>query len=448
MRPLVIAVVLGLLVAGPGVAEPTSRSTFHELQKLIVEVSNRIRPSVVHVEVLSRRGERYQKVVGSGLIISEDGRIVTNYHVIDRAQRITVILDDNTRHPARVIRQDPQTDLALLRIDAGRKLPAARLADSDQVSVGQWVLAVGNPYGFDRTVSFGIVSGKGRYIPGVDTEVPLLNDFIQTDALIDPGSSGGPLVNLDGEVIGINSVGIGRGQGFTIPSRVVRQVITGSEVEGRLKRGWIGIFLRHLPRELAAHLGAPGVAGVLVNDVVPGSPAEQAGLRGKDIITALDGRPVDAITEEETNRFVQMVTACEPGTRVSLDVVRQGQPLKVEVVIGTQPKMDARELESGVGLTVKEITQSVYYDYRLDTREGVMVSYVSRGSPAEEAGLEVGDVLVELEGHPVTDIEGFQKAMDRLKGRRRILVTAQRGKITHYALIDLTHYTPGPAAGP
>lgn len=447
LRPLAALAVLFLLTGtSPTAAQTEGLRLFENLQGLITEASDRVKTSVVHIEVLAKRGEQRQKGLGSGLIISPDGQIVTNHHVIDRAQVITVILDDKTKLEAQVLRRDQQTDLALLQVKAGRPLPAAQLADSDKVRVGEWVLAIGNPYGFDRTVSFGIVSGKGRFIPGVDTEVPLLNDFIQTDALIDPGNSGGPLVNLRGEVLGINSVGIGRGQGFTIPSNVVREVITRTEVEGRIQRGWLGIYLQPFTPEMAEYQGLPRVRGVLVSDLLNGGPAEMAGLVSGDVLTRFDGADLDADTDDAINRFIQRVSALEPGTRVTVQINRRGQTLDRTLTVGTQPPVQATEVDTDFGFTAKQITQSLFLEYRLSQRNGVLVSYVTRGSPAQEAGLEVGDVIVRVDDTPVQGVEDFRKVLPRLEKKARFMLTLKRGQVIRYALVDLAPYrAPGPA---
>jgi len=408
------------------------------MSKLIQEVSDRLKPSVVHIEVLARRGENRRKGLGSGLIISPDGKIVTNQHVIDKAEYIAVILDDKSKHQAKVLRQDRQTDLALIQIQAGRPLPAARLADSDKVSVGEWVLAIGNPYGFDRTVSFGIISGKGRYIPDANDEgIPLLNDFLQTDALIDPGSSGGPLVNLKGEVIGINSVGIGRGQGFTIPSKVVQEVTTRTQVEGRIERGWVGVYLQPFPRELATYMGLGGKRGLLVSDVHADSPADRAGLRSGDVIVSFAGTEVESEQEEGINRFAQLVSSLSPGARVPVVVLRDRQPRDLTVEVGTQPAVDAREVETGFGFTAKEINTAAVLEYRLDSRKGALVSYVTRAGAADEAGLDVGDIIVRLDDHEIDSVDDF---VAWSKGKKRFLLQIRRGKLLRYALIDLERY--------
>lgn len=441
---------LSLLIVGalglPALGQGDGLKLFENLQNVIIQVSDKVKASVVHIEVLAKQGEHRQKGLGSGLIISPDGKIVTNYHVIDRATNITVSLDDKSKYEAKVLRRDQQTDLALLKIEAGRPLPAAPLADSDKVRVGEWVLAIGNPYGFDRTVSFGIVSGKGRFIPGMNTEVPLLNDFIQTDALIDPGNSGGPLVNLNGQVVGINSVGIGRGQGFTIPSNVVQDVITRTEVEGRIQRGWLGVYLQPFTPEHAEYLGQPRLRGILISDVQPGSPAASAGLQSGDVVTTFNGQDVDADSEEAINRFIQMVSGLEPGARVNVTIARKGSTSDRTLTVGTQPPVDAAEVDTDFGFTAKQITQTLYLEYRLDQREGVMVSYVTRGSPADEADLEVGDVIVKVDDTSIRSVADFQKVLPTLEKRARFLLTVKRGKVSRYALIDLTPYR-APATG-
>lgn len=432
-----------LLVSGsaPAIADEAGLESFTRMQKHIVEVSDQLKSSVVHIEVMSRRNSEHRKGLGSGLIISEDGRIVTNYHVIDRAQSITVILDDKTKHPAEIVRSDAQTDLAVIKIKADRKLSPAKLGDSGNVQVGEWVLAIGNPYGFDRTVSFGIVSGKGRFIPGINnTDVPIINDFIQTDALIDPGNSGGPLVNMHGEVIGINSVGIGRGQGFTIPSNIVKEVLNRSEVEGRIKRGWLGIALQAFTPEHAEYLNKPELRGVLVSDTVKGGPAQKAGILSGDIITEINGEEIDASTKEAIQRCILTVTTIEPGTNANVKIFRDGKLISLKVPIGTQPPMSSKEADTDYGMTVKGITSAMADDERLTTDKGVMISHITPGTAADAAGLSVKDVIVKIDRTPVTDLESFKTASKQASKNDRFLITVKRGNSTYYGLIDQKPY--------
>jgi S1-C subfamily serine protease len=314
------------------------------------------------------------------------------------------------------------------------------------------VLAVGNPYGLDGTVSFGIVSAKGR-----DLELPeTLNDFIQTDAMIDRGSSGGPLVDLEGRVIGINSRGQGRGIGFTIPIDTALEVARAIE-RGGIERGYLGLTLQPLDRDLAEYFGDPGLTGTLVNSVLPDSPAEAAGLRTGDIVTRFNGTPIETEKEEDLGGFQRLVASVDPGTRAKLEIVRGGERREIEVVIGPQPSLDPEEEESDVGFHVKEITRNLARSHRLDSERGAFVHFVAHGSPASEAGLFVGDVIERIEDRPVGDLAEFRDAMQRVAGKERFLITARRGDETKFLLVKrgareappaLPEASAGPAALP
>src|SRR5262245_27118400 len=353
------------------------------LEQRIIEVAARIQPSVVHIEAIVKLNDRRSEVTGSGVIASPDGRILTNHHVLDDAEKVTVSVPGRKRrYSARVIGTDPQTDVAVLRIQPDAPLTAAPLGASNPPRVGQWVLAIGNPYGLDGTVSLGIISAMGRNL-----EIPdLLNDFIQTDAMIDRGSSGGPLVDLDGRVIGINSRGQGRGIGFTIPIDTALQVAAQLE-QGGIERGWLGVTLQPLDRELADYLGIPDSTGAIVNSVAEGSPASRAGLKPGDVITGFDGIPVEAEKEEDLGAFQRVIAAVKPGHPARLDLLRERKPRRVEVQIGTQPRVEPAEEETEIGFHVQEITRNLARDERLTVDRGAFVSFVARGSAASEAGL-------------------------------------------------------------
>lgn len=423
---------------------PSGAEIFEKLQNHIGAISDEVKSSVVHIEVVSKKGSKRRKGMGSGLIISEDGKIVTNFHVIDRAQSIMVSLDDKTKHEAQVIRRDQQTDLALLKIepDKGQKLHPARLANSEDVKVGQWVLAIGNPYGFDRTVSFGIVSGKGRFIPGIDLGVPIINDFIQTDALIDPGNSGGPLINLQGEVLGINSVGIGRGLGFTIPVNIVKDLINRNEVAGSIQRGYLGVYVQKFSEEHAEYLNQPNLRGVLVSDTVPGGPAEKAGIKSGDIITRINGADIDTANDDTVSRFILVVSGLEPGSTTEAVIQRGNQTLTKQIVVSTQPPIQSQEVATDYGFTAKQITQSIQQEFRLEEKDGAVVYEIEKDSPAMEAEMQAGDVIVKVENTQINTIEDFKNAIKALekKNQNRFLMTLRRGKITTYGLIDTSTY--------
>ena len=351
-----------LLVSGsaPAIADEAGLESFTRMQKHIVEVSDQLKSSVVHIEVMSRRNSEHRKGLGSGLIISEDGRIVTNYHVIDRAQSITVILDDKTKHPAEIVRSDAQTDLAVIKIKADRKLSPAKLGDSGNVQVGEWVLAIGNPYGFDRTVSFGIVSGKGRFIPGINnTDVPIINDFIQTDALIDPGNSGGPLVNTYGEVVGIVSAKYSsyssttvEGIGFAIPINDVLAMIEDIMTNGYVtNKPFIGITPGTMTKQMAQQYRYDISEGVFVYSGEPGSAADKAGLKMGDVILKIDGKEI-----KDTAGLTAAKKSYSAGDTATFTIYRGGETMEIQLTFGVTPE------DTTTKAPAQDSTQGGYYN--------------------------------------------------------------------------------------
>jgi serine protease Do len=414
------------LLACAALAEPA----YEALERRIIEVAERVKPSVVHIEAIVKFGDRRAPVTGSGVVASADGRILTNHHVVERAEKVTVSVPGRRRkYPARILGTDPQTDMAVLRIEPDEPLPAARFRDQDDLRVGQWVIAVGNPYGLDGTVSFGIVSAIGRNL-----EIPgTLNDFIQTDAMIDRGSSGGPLVDLDGRVVGINSRGQGRGIGFTIPIGQALDVAKRLE-HGQLQRGYLGITMQPLDRELADYFGIPEATGAVVNSVAEGSPAEQAGLVPGDIVTHFDGVAIEGEAEEELGGFQRLVAGTEPGRGVSVEILRAGKAQTLAMTVGTQPRVEPAEVETEAGFHVQELTPNLIRENRLSVDRGAFVHFVERGSPASEAGLLVGDVIQRIDSRVVTDLAQLRQAMSDADRKLRFLVVARRGEETKYLL--------------
>jgi len=420
--------------AAPEDAAALQPLAWAELQGRIIEVSEAVKPAVVHVEAIVRHNDRRRAVTGSGLVVDPSGIILTNEHVIEKAEKVTVTVPGRRGEiPATVLGSDKQTDIGVLRIRPDAPLVAAPLGDSDAVRVGQWVLAVGNPYGLDGTVSFGIVSAKGRNL-----EVPhLLNEFIQTDAMIDHGSSGGPLVDLEGRVVGINSRGQGRGIGFTIPIATALEVMEQiRDGDGAVQRGWLGVTVQPLDRELAAYFGMPETTGVVVNSVSRDSPAEAAGLRAGDVITAVDATPVEAERTEDLRGFQRQVASLAPGREVALSVLREGEPRRLAAVLGEQPRVVPDEARSEVGFHAQEITEHLVRSHRLATREGAFVSFVERGSPAAEAGLARGDVIEAVDGKTVADLAGLRRSLDAAEDRERFLLVTRRGDETLFLLVS------------
>jgi len=437
------------LVACAALAEPAHE----ELERRIIGVAAEVKPSVVHIEAIVKYGDRRAPVTGSGVIASADGRILTNHHVVERAEKVTVSIPGQRRkYPARVVGTDPQTDVALLRIEPEKPLPAARFAEHGALRVGQWVLAVGNPYGLDGTVSLGIVSAIGRNL-----EIPgTLNDFIQTDAMIDRGSSGGPLVDLDGRVVGINSRGQGRGIGFTIPIATALDVANRLE-RGQLERGYLGVTMQPLDRELADYFGIPDATGAVLNSVAEGSPAEQAGLRAGDVLTRFDGVAIEGEKEEDLGTLQRLVAGATPGRDVSVEILRDGKPRTVTLHVGQQPRVEPAEEETEAGFHVQELTPNLIRENRLSTDHGAFVHFVERGSPASEAGVLVGDVVERIEDRSIANLGDLREAMQAARHKPRFLVVARRGEETKFLLLkwgpqegpgDAEPRRPGPAALP
>ncbi|HSL91638.1 MAG TPA: trypsin-like peptidase domain-containing protein, partial [Candidatus Limnocylindrales bacterium] len=325
-----------------GSGPPTGPAEVASVQQAFVKAVERAVPAVVNIRTVtayhrgkgsSQRTDRQriqdyltdmmdenggrENSLGSGVVVAEDGLIVTNEHVVRDADEIIVRLWDRTEYPARVVGADVRTDVALLRIQPAGKLPVAVLGDSSRLKVGEWAIAVGNPFGLESTVTLGVISATGRTDLGVEST----DDFIQTDASINPGNSGGPLLNTRGEVVGINAamVSAGQGIGFAIPINTVMAVEKELVRNGSIRRGWMGVGIQTLTPELAESFGAKGEKGILVSRVVPRSPAEKGGLRGGDIITAFRGKPVSGMKE-----FQNQVTATAPGSNVAMDILRGG----------------------------------------------------------------------------------------------------------------------------
>lgn len=354
--------------------------------------------------------ERHAQSMGSGFLISSDGYILTNNHVVEDADEVTVRLHDKREFIAKEIGSDPLSDLALLKIEA-EDLPKLTFAKADSLKVGQWVLAIGSPFGLDYSASAGIVSAMGRSISSNKSQyIP----FIQTDVAINPGNSGGPLFNMDGEVVGINSQiysrsGGSNGLSFSIPSEVAEDVVAQLMNDGRVERGWLGVMISGVDRDLAISFGLKRPIGALVNDVEPDSPADQAGLKPSDVIIAFDGEEVS-----DDGMLPQMVGRVAPGTEVELTIMRSGEKQTVDVTLGERESEQDSERKgkrngaSGadrLGLKLDEIDDR--YRERWDLDGGVLVRQVEPNSPAAATGLRPGDVIVQLGYEEVSDLADY-----------------------------------------
>jgi serine protease Do len=463
---LLAGTIIGLVIAGnfnwtaSGLADSRSKTTLgsnatpvvdsfdaNQTGKAFVEVAKRVTPTVVSISSAKvvrvrnplsdffhddwwgrndrDRGRQYrQQGLGSGVIISADGYILTNNHVIQEAEEISVLIDKK-EYAAKLIGTDPSSDVAVIKIDA-KDLPVIALGNSDDLEVGEWVIAIGNPFSLElaHTVTAGIVSGKGRV--GVFERGNMYEDFIQTDAAINPGNSGGALVNLRGELVGINTAivtgGFGGGNvgvGFAIPINLARHVMQSIIDNGRVIRGYIGVDIQPVDERLAKAFGLAEPAGALVTRVRSNSPAQAAGLKDEDIVTELDGTKI-----RDSSHLMNLVARYKPGTRVPLTVWRNGKPLTINVKLGERPEddnptrltntdADGEEL----GLQVATLTPNLARRFNLDADEtGVVVTDLDEGSQAAQENIRVGDIVREVNRQPVRTANEFRRAVASTPG--------------------------------
>ncbi|MCC6160401.1 MAG: DegQ family serine endoprotease [Deltaproteobacteria bacterium] len=350
-----------------------------------------------------------QRGQGSGFIISEDGYIITNNHVVRDAEKVKVKLVDERVFTAKIIGADPKTDLAVIKIEDPKALPVVPLGDSDKVEVGEWVVAIGNPFGLSHTVTAGIVSAKGRVIGAGPYD-----DFIQTDASINPGNSGGPLLNTRGEVIGINAMinASGQGIGFAIPVNLAKKIVAQLQASGTVTRGWLGVMIQPLSPEIAKAVGLDDPKGALVGDVFDDSPAAKAGIERGDVIRKFNGKSVD-----DSHDLPLLVAETEVDASVPVEIWRDGKSKNVDVTVAQMPDENTpaktQDEQEQLGLTVTGVTPDVARALRLKPGEGAFVARVTSGSAAEDAGIRDGDVILQINRKPVS---GPKDVIDALTG--------------------------------
>ena len=404
------------------VPKPTDSNPAHiqaaqgEARKLsdaFVAVADKVGSAVVQIEVTARDesgdqlshffGHNQESPIargtGSGVIFTADGAIVTNNHVIDNALTINVRLRDGRYLPAKLVGRDPATDLAVIKIDA-QNLATAKFGDSDQARVGEWVVAIGSPFGLTYSVTAGVLSAKGRGGIGMNA----IEDYLQTDASINPGNSGGPLCDLDGRVLGINTmiVGKGSGIGFAVPSNMVRRVSEQLLKNGKVVRAWIGVGIQDITPELAASLKVEPRSGVLVNQVSDGGPGQKANLKPGDVIASVGGKPV-----HDGHELVREVMAHEAGDVVALEIVREGKHYGSQATLAARPEPATAPLpvqqqnvpQSGLGFSVRDLSPEIARELNLPAKSLPIVTSVVPGSAADRAGIKVNDVIVEADGH-------------------------------------------------
>jgi len=377
--------------------------------------------------------ESNQRSLGSGILITADGEILTSYHVIKRADVVKVKLADQSEHEARLVGKDEKTDLALIKIrKTGGNLPVARLGSTHQLDVGDWVMAIGNPFGLEHTVTAGIVSAKGRVIGAGPYD-----NFIQTDASINPGNSGGPLINAIGEVVGVNTAifsqtGGNIGIGFAIPVDLAKKVIEHLRKHGRVVRGWLGVRAQDVPSVQATTLGLPRNISdmALVTEVAERGPAAEAGIKAGDVIFEYNGKPVP-----KSQDFPAIVADSAPGQRVTLKIMRDKKEQLLSFKLGELPEEpDISQLNEAkateIGLRVQRLTPDASRRLGLASAKGVLVVEVQPGSPADQAGVEPADVIKEVNQRPVNNIKDFERQLRQGRRGERVLLLVQRGDNT------------------
>lgn len=377
---------------------------------------------------------RYQTGQGSGFIVSEDGYIITNGHVVNGAEEITVLLNDDREHTAELIGIDTNTDIAVIKIEDG-KLPFLNLGNSDDLEVGQWVVAIGNPLGLQASVTAGVVSAKGR--SGLD--LARIEDFIQTDAAINRGNSGGPLLNLDGEVIGMNTaivtnMGTGgyMGIGFAIPSNMIQHIMEQLIANGSVTRGFIGVTLQPIDKNLAQSFDLKKIQGALISDVSPESPADKAGLKQGDVVLKYDGKDIATISA-----LRNAVSLMKPGSRMTLTVLREGREIRIPLTIGTFPEEEetAAAKTNQLGIEVQPLTPDIARNLGYIDLEGVVVGKVKPSSAAALAGIKQGTLIVAINHTKINSVEAFNQQIAKADPKKPILLLVKQGDYMHFVSI-------------
>lgn len=423
------------------------------------DLAEKLTPSVVNISSFSQseteNGEGntpLSESLGSGFIIDGNGYIITNNHVVDKAESISITLSDNTKTEARVIGKDPKTDLALIKIETKRPLNAVKFGDSDKIRVGDWVLAIGNPFGLGSSVTAGIVSAKSR-----DIESGPYDSFIQTDASINQGNSGGPMFNLQGEVIGISSAifsttGASQGVGFAIPANLAGWVISQLKEHGEVKRGWIGIKIQPNTPEIADSLGISANQGVVVSGITEQGPAQKAGLQAGDIVLSFNRQPID-----NTKNLSRLIAETKIGTPAPIEIWRSGQKQTLTVPIELMPEetllsaaketaSDAAETPDNgeslniIGFTVKEISPELAERYKLaPSTSGVVVTDILPNSDASRKGIKIGDIIVKIDKRNIIGESAFHEYVNdaRRENNRPVLLAIQGREALHFVAVKL-----------
>jgi serine protease Do len=367
---------------------------------------------------------RRMQGAGSGVIISQDGYVLTNNHVVEGAKEVTVTLANQQEYKAKVVGRDPKTDLAVLKVKANKSFAAVTMGDSDQLQVGDWVVAIGNPFGLNNTVTSGIVSAKGRVIGAGPYD-----DFIQTDASINPGNSGGALLNMKGELVGINTAIIpnGQGIGFAIPVNTAKPLVPQLISKGEVSRGYLGVNIQSITPELAKALNLQDRKGALVADVVPGGPADQGGVKRGDVIIAFNGKAV-----EDSHHLPVLVAATPVHQEAALTILQDGKEQKLSMKVGqlsgekTVSEKPVHPAAGKWGLEFRDVNPQIAQRFHLQEEKGVVAAGIEPGSRADAAGIQRGDLILEVNRRPVGSVQEVLENINRSKDKDHLLLLVQR----------------------
>ena len=440
----------------------TGKDYAKELSKAFVDVARQVDPAIVSITteatVTAARGfdpfddpffrqffrpppvppkSRKQTGLGSGVIVDGTGTILTNNHVVDKAETITVVLADGRKFPAKIVGKDPESDIAVVRIEADN-LTFARLGNSDKLQIGEWVMAIGNPFGLMHTVTAGIVSAMGRDLKGLNLT---FTDFIQTDAAINPGNSGGALVNLDGEVVGINSAiesptGAYVGYGFAIPINLAREVMESLVATGKVTRGWLGVRIEEVTDQIASSLGLDSPKGAIVTEVFANSPSQKAGVMEEDLILEVDGKKI-----KNHSHLINTIADFKPGQPVPLKILRGEKELRITVTLGERGEALAAIQEAatarGLGMEVQDLTPELAEQLGYRGHTGVVITQVVPGSPSAEAGLRPRDLIKSVKGVKVSSTKQFRELIGKFKPGDTVHFLVRHGRRNRFVTIQI-----------
>jgi len=420
----------------PANAENKSLAILLQLQDHIADISEKLRDSVVQIQVVVKKNNKKYNQFGSGFVINKKGHIFTNHHVIDKAVKITIKFYKNpVEYVAKILGSDAATDVALLQVDLKdiTKLKPVSMQQAETIKVGQWVIAVGNPFGFDRTVSFGIISAIGRNLPNA----PVLNEFIQTDAMIAPGSSGGPLLNMQGNVIGINSRASTKGGiGFTIPIKVALEIKERILKEGTIKRGWVGLTLKEISFDLRKKLKLSEHEGILVTQISRKSDAHGR-IEAFDILTAINGEKLLALEKTDLPAIQRRLSKLKINSSAKIEYLsgKNRNKKMILVKIKERPLKEGKLFDTGLGFILKEISEEIYNRYMLLKNKGLYVSYVESGSSAKQANLLRGDILLAIDNNRILTLKQGKTYFEKHKKSDEFLLQVLRGRESIYILV-------------